>query len=143
VIDRVLMVVDAARVERAHRAVVDHDVRGGHQEGHPVLVEGEHDDRHEEQEVRLGLPVPGVDEQRARGDQAERDQHRGYAASALDQQRDRADRHERGRVREAVVPGVALGEAEHDQPDRLEEEQADHRVVPVAPGGVRQGTALG
>jgi hypothetical protein len=111
--------------------------------GHPVLVEGEHDDRHEEQEMRLGLPVPGVDEQRAGGDQAERDQHRGHAAPVLDQQGDRADRHQRGRVEEAVVPGVALGEAEDDQADRLEEQQADHRVVPMAPGRVRQGTALG
>jgi hypothetical protein len=46
-------------------------------------------------------------------------------------------------VGKAVVPGVALGEAEDHQADRLEEQQADHRVVPVAPGGVRQGTALG
>jgi len=139
---RVRMVVDAAGVQRAHHAVVDDDVRDGDEEGDPVLVEREHDDRHEEQEVRLDRAVPDVDEQRARRDEAERDERRGGAPAMLEQQREDAERNQRGGVRGAVQHGVALGDAEERQAERLGEQQADHRMMPAAPRVVRERVAL-
>jgi hypothetical protein len=120
---------------------MEHDVGGGDQERDPVLVEGEHHDRHEEEEVTLDRALPDVDEQRTRRHQAERDEHRGHAPARLEQQGGETDREQRDGVRDAVQQAASLRGAEETEADRLGEQQADHRVVAVQPRVIGQGAA--
>ena len=62
----------AARFQRSQDAVVDQDEGDSQQERHPVLVEGKHDDQHEEVEVRLDQTAGVMDQQGRRGEQTER-----------------------------------------------------------------------
>ena len=56
----------------------------------------------------------------------------------LEDDRTDGDQDQAGGMRGAVSEAVALGCAEHREPDRLGEQQADHRVVATQPGVVRQ-----
>jgi hypothetical protein len=62
--DGVRVAVHLLRRQDADEAMVDHDVGDRDQERHPVLVEREDADHHEEVEVRLGDAGPQVDEHR-------------------------------------------------------------------------------
>jgi hypothetical protein len=140
--DRVGVVVDGARIDRSREPVVQEDVGGGDQEGKPVLVQRQHDDRDEEEEVGLDRSVPDVHERGRGGDHPDRDEHRGEPAVALDQQRGDAEREHDGDVPEAVEHPEALDQAEDRQPDRLGEQNPDERVMAAAPVRLGQGLSL-
>ena len=81
--------------DRGRDPLLDQHVRDGRAERHPVLVERQRRDHHEEVEVGLGQPVGDVDEQRRAREQADRDDQRLHPPAAeleLREHREDADR---------------------------------------------------
>jgi hypothetical protein len=136
------VVEDRVRRERAAGAVVQDDKSGREQERHPVLVQREQHDDHEEVEVRLDRPVGEVHDDRRRGEQPERDERRAGAARADERgggrpQRDRAALE--GAVRDVVA---ALEPPQRDR-DGVQPEEHEERAVAAAELAVGKRVAAG
>ena len=136
------MVVDTARVEHAHQAVVYDDIGGCEQEGNPILVEREQGDHHEEVEVALDRPTPGVHQQRGGCDQAQRDDHRGESAVAARHRRQYGKHRQRRTVQHGVENAVPTQKREEGERRHVRPENCQQRVVPAKPDVLGQRAAM-
>jgi hypothetical protein len=126
------VVVDGARVERPDDAVMEHHVGHGDQERHPVLVQGEDHDDHEEVEVRLDHPARRVDGDRRGGHAAQRDP-RGAPAPARARHAQHGAGHDPADVKRGVAGAVAAQHRVDGEPRGLSPEEPEHRPVPALP----------
>ena len=131
------------RVHRADEAVVGDDHDQGDAVGHPVLVERDHADHDEEDEVRLGDALPELHEHGRRHHQAQR-RGRGLTLAAQPgrggEDGGPADRQEDGDRTGLSVP-LQPGDGHEDSGG--EEAQTHDGVVPALPHGFRQQATLG
>ena len=91
--------------EDAQHAVVQYHVAEGQQEGHPVVVQPDHREHHEEVEVRLDVPAGEVHQHRRGRDQAQA----GHGAPPASPQA--GMRGDQGRGRDDPALGGAMREA--------------------------------
>ena len=96
-------------------AVVEDDVERREQERDPVLVERQHDDHHEEVEVRLDVAAGDVDDERRCGQQAGGDDRRAQLAAVGEAVDDRGGGHRRG-VERRVPDREALSRLNANSP---------------------------
>jgi hypothetical protein len=140
---RLRVAVDRMRLDDAEHAVVQDDVGDRQEERHPVLVEGQQADHHEEVEVRLDGPVPQVDEQRGARDEAGAGRDHPPAQRDARQHRDDRERDHRPDVEEDVAERVAAGEAEQEQAGDVGRQDADDHPVAALEEMRRQHPSLG
>ena len=136
------VVVDGGRVDRSGHPVMEDDVGGCDEKGKPVLVEGQHHDGHEEEEVGLDRSVPDVNQRRRRGDHADGDDRGRKATAALHRQGEEPQRGQQRHVPECVQDPISLGETEDREADRLGEEDPNHHVMALFPVGLGKRLAL-
>ncbi len=131
-----------AAADRAADAVVQDDVERREQERDPVLVERQHDDHHEEVEVRLDVAAGDVDDECRSGQQAGGDDRRAQLAPVGEALHDRGRGDRRG-VQRRVPQRKALEQAEREQPGDVEPEQLDHPAMTLLPALIGKGLPLG
>jgi hypothetical protein len=128
--------------QHADEAVVDDDVADRDQERHPVLVEREDADHHEEVEVRLGDAAPQVHEHRGGGDQAERGRRDTQAQVDLLGRGDRGGQRKDRALERHVQNRLAAEQAERREADDVQPEQPDDRMVAAAEDVLGEHLAL-
>jgi hypothetical protein len=139
------MAEDRVRDERADETVVGQDDDQRHAEGHPVLVEGDQPDHHEEVEVCLGQPVHQIDQQHRGCQQAQRrgGGRQGPPGPGRGQERD-GDRGRHGAdLKQRQQRGLSAQDRHDAQHHGLGQGDPDDDAVPPLPDLVRQQSALG
>jgi hypothetical protein len=140
---RPVVAEDRVRVQRADDAVVGDDHDQGDAVGHPVLVQRDHADHDEEDEVRLRDALPQVHEG-GRGRHQADGRRRGLALAAelgKDRERDRAgDRHQDA---DGGGLAVATDPGEQHQGRGGGQAQPHDRAVAALPDGLGQQATLG
>ena len=141
--DRVRMVVHAAGIEHADRAVVQDDEGDRAQERGPLLIQGDQRDHHEEMEVKLDHAAGDMDEDGRCGHEA----HAYQSGPGLPPEARRAGRHREQQNDRALEGGVEEPEAVHHgergDPDRVKDQKLTETPVPSGPHLLRERTALG
>ena len=131
------------RVEGADDAVVQRDDEQRDAEGHPVLVQRDDADHHEEDEVRLGDPGPQVHERGGGGHQAQRGGRRPGGPT----QRGHRGRQQRGADGDEHDDGRQLAlpprPAQQQQAEGRQQGEPHDDAVPALPDGLGQHPARG
>ncbi len=137
------VVVGRVRGDHAHHAVVDDDVGDRQQEGGPVLVEGDHEQHHEEVEMGLDQPAGQVDEHGRGGEQPERRQRGAHAPAEPPLARQPRQDHQRHHLDQAVPQPVAAHERVAPQGRGVQGEYPQDDPVTQPPRLLGQWGALG